>query len=83
MLGSADTLITYERSYKDYYNFTIYKDSGWTAEDPRKIWHIIHTTPEDKVGEAVREAHKRGAGLVKSLMLLCRIRTMFYPVKVS
>ncbi|KAF2429956.1 hypothetical protein EJ08DRAFT_589813 [Tothia fuscella] len=62
---SSDTLLTYESSYQNYYNFSIYKDNGWIPDDRRKIWHIIHTTPEDKVEEASREAHKRGAGLVQ------------------
>jgi hypothetical protein len=61
---SADTLLTYESNYEGYFK-DVYKDNGWKPKDSRKIWHIVHTTPADKVQEVTSLARKRGAGLVQ------------------
>ncbi|KAE9964378.1 hypothetical protein EG328_010498 [Venturia inaequalis] len=72
---SADTLVTYERSYAEYLNrtegITLFDEWGvefiikeWTPKDHRKYWHIIYNTPQDKIGEVVALAKKRHAGLI-------------------
>lgn len=72
---SADTLVTFERSYPEYLTRTqgiILKDDGgneyfteeWIPKDNRKYWHIIYNTPQDKIREVVALAKQRHAGLV-------------------
>ena len=55
--------MTFENSYEAYTSPN-FSDVNWVPKDPRKFWHIIHTTPADKVAEVAALAWKRHVGLV-------------------
>ena len=54
-----------ESSYERYIDDSIYKSNGWTANDSRKIWHIVYNVPQGEIGTVAALAKKRGAGFIE------------------